>query len=181
MYALAFCFGSCELWDIQCSARSASSVVQHLLCGKQNRGKGVATFVDYRTQAQESCYERIRCTCKQVCKGRCKCFKAACCAQPCAYVVRTVTATRQVSWQGRGSSANEVIVSSTVYNWLTVYIICHLTIWSFEIWSFLSRNTAHMNGFNQLSGHNHAHLVWTNYNSRRCRQQCLDIRGILEA
>ena len=36
------------------------SDVEHLLCGKQNRGKGVATFIDYRTQAQESCYERIR-------------------------------------------------------------------------------------------------------------------------
>ena len=71
------------------------SDAEHLLCGKQNRGKGVSTFVDYRTQAQESCYERIRCTWKQVRRGRCKCFKAACCAQPCAYVVRTVTASRQ--------------------------------------------------------------------------------------
>ena len=33
---------------VNCSARSTSSAVEHLLCGKQNRGKGVATFVDYR-------------------------------------------------------------------------------------------------------------------------------------
>ena len=38
----------------------------------------------------------------------------------------------RVSWQERSSSANEVIVSNTVYNWLTVYITCQLTIWSFE-------------------------------------------------
>ena len=45
---------------------------------------------------QESCYERIRCTCKQVCRERGKCFKAACCAQPCAY------ATRQGFLTGKG-------------------------------------------------------------------------------
>ena len=26
------------------------------------------------TPSSRSCYERIRCTCKQVCRGRCKCF-----------------------------------------------------------------------------------------------------------
>ena len=40
------------------------------------------------SQVQESCYERIRCTCKQVCTERCKCFRAACCAQSCAYASR---------------------------------------------------------------------------------------------
>ena len=30
--------------------------------------KGVVTLVDYLSQVQESCYERIRCTCKQVCR-----------------------------------------------------------------------------------------------------------------
>ena len=94
IHALAFCFGPCELWDIKLSARSASSAVEHFLCGKQNREKGMATFVDCLPQAQESCYEQIRCTCKQACRGRCKCFKAACCAQPYAYAVRTVTTTR---------------------------------------------------------------------------------------
>ena len=38
-------------------------------------------------------------------------FKAACCVQPCANVVRTV----RVSWLERGSSANEVIVFSTCF------------------------------------------------------------------
>ena len=48
----------------------------------------------------------------------------------------------RVSWQERGSSANEVIVSNTVYNWLTVYIICQLTIWSFEKVVFLTKHSA---------------------------------------
>ena len=93
-YALAFC-GPWELWDVKLSARSASSAVEHLLCGNQNREKGVATFVDLY-QAQESCYERIRCTCKQACRERCKCSKAAFCAHPSAY------ATRQGLLTGKG-------------------------------------------------------------------------------
>ena len=49
----AFCFGPCELWDVKLSARSALSAVEHFLCGKQNRGKCVPTFVDYLPQALE--------------------------------------------------------------------------------------------------------------------------------
>jgi len=98
MCALAFCFGPCEIWDVKLSAHSAFSAVE----GKQNREKGLATFVDYLPQAQESCYKRIWCTCKQVCRGIHKCFKAACCAQPCAYAVRIVTMTRQGFLPGKG-------------------------------------------------------------------------------
>ena len=138
-YALAFCFGPCELWDVTFSARSASSAVEHLLCEKKKkRGKGVGTIVDYLTQAQESCYEWIRCTCKQVCRERCKCFNAACCAQPCAYAAL-------LDWKW----AVIVIVFNTVH---TIDSFHYLSVWSLKN-LFPSRNTVQMNGFNQLCGH----------------------------
>ena len=86
------------LWTIRCQTLSSLGFFCHgaFVVWKPNRGKGMVTFVDYLSQCQESCYEQIRCTCKQVFRERCKCFKAACCAQPCAY------ATRQGFLTGKG-------------------------------------------------------------------------------
>ena len=87
------------MWTMRHQTFSSFSFsgVEHffkILCGKQNRGKGVAIFVDYLPPAPESFYEWIHCTNKQVCRGRCKCFKAACCAQTWAYAMKTVIANR---------------------------------------------------------------------------------------
>ena len=88
------------LWTIRCQTLSSLGFFCHgaFVVWKPNRGKGVVTFVDYLPQCQESCYEQIRCTCKQVCRERCKCFKAACCAHPCAYAARQgfLTGKRQL-------------------------------------------------------------------------------------
>ena len=80
-------------WSIYCVENNIDEKAQRPLYNHS------ATFVQ---TAQESCHKWICCTCKQVCRGRCKCFKAAYCALPCVYVMRTVTATKQGFMTGKG-------------------------------------------------------------------------------
>ena len=67
------------LWTIRCQTLSSLGFFCHgaFVVWKPNRGKGVVTFVDYLSQCRESCYEQIRCTCKQSVQRKMQMFQGS--------------------------------------------------------------------------------------------------------
>ena len=62
----------------------------------------MATFVDYQTKLRNLAMNGFAVLANKEEDANASQFKVACCVQPCAYVVRTVTAIRQDFLTGRG-------------------------------------------------------------------------------
>ena len=109
-------------YDVKLSARSASAV-EHLLCGNQNRGKGVATFVDYLDSTglaviANKCAEEAATASRQLAVR-----------SPVRMPWELSPRLGRVSWPEKGSSINEVIVFNLrTTNWqFTLFVSLNLS------------------------------------------------------